>query len=149
MLAVKRLFSSVPFDLYCVLIIVSLLGVTIPEQVVSFIEPISNANSFLAMFMLGLMVQFSLGKGKVFQLVRLLGLRFLLSAVMSIGALTLLPFDPATRVVIAVLLWSPMGALGTVYTLWAKGDVGLAGFANVVTVVVGIVAMTAAAMMIA
>lgn len=125
------------------------MGVTIPEQVVSFIEPISNANSFLAMFMLGLMVQFSLGKGKVFQLVRLLGLRFLLSAVMSIGAMTLLPFDPVTRMVIAVLLWSPMGALGTVYPLWAKGDVGLAGFANVVTVAVGIVAMTAAAMMIA
>ena len=125
------------------------MGVTIPEQVVSFIEPISNANSFLAMFMLGLMVQFSLGKGKVFQLVRLLGLRFLFSAVMSIGAMTLLPFDPVTRMVIAALLWSPMGALGLVYTLWAKGDVGLAGFANVVTVAVGIVSMTAAAMMIA
>ena len=148
-LAAKRLFSSVPFDLYCALIVISLMGVTIPEQVVSFIEPISNANSFLAMFMLGLMVQFSLGKGKVFQLVRLLGLRFLFSAVMSIGAMTLLPFDPVTRMVIAVLLWSPMGALGPVYTLWAKGDVGLAGFANVVTVAVGIVAMTAAAMMIA
>ena len=125
------------------------MGVTIPEQVVSFIEPISNANSFLAMFMLGLMVQFSLGKGKVFQLVRLLGLRFLFSAVMSIGAMTLLPFDPVTRMVIAVLLWSPMGALGPVYPLWAKGDVGLAGFANVITVAVGIVAMTAAAMVIA
>ena len=68
---------------------------------------------------------------------------------MSIGAMTLLPFDPVTRMVIAVLLWSPMGALGPVYTLWAKGDVGLAGFANVVTVAVGIVAMTAAAMVIA
>ena len=69
------------------------------------------------MFMLGLMVQFSLGKGKVFQLVRLLGLRFLFSAVMSIGAMTLLPFDPVTRMVIAVLLWSPMGALAGIHPL--------------------------------
>lgn len=149
MLAAKRLFSSVPFDLYCILIAISLLGITIPSQVVSFIEPISNANSFLAMFMLGLMVHFSLGKGKAGQLVRLVGLRLAFSAVMSIGALTLLPFDSLTCAVVAALLWSPMGALGPVYTLWAKGDVGLAGFANVITIVVGIVAMTAVALSLA
>lgn len=145
-LAAKRLFSSVPFDLYLILIAVSLAGVTFPEQVIKFIEPLSNANAFLAMFMLGLMVQFHLGRGKAFQLVRLLSLRFVLSAVMSAAVFFLLPFDLVTRTVLVALLWSPMGALGPVYTLWAKGDVGLAGFANVITILVGIAAMTAAAL---
>lgn len=145
-LAAKRLFSSVPFDLYLILIAVSLAGVTFPEQVIKFIEPLSNANAFLAMFMLGLMVQFHLGRGKAFQLVRLLSLRFVLSAVMSAAVFFLFPFDLVTRTVLVALLWSPMGALGPVYTLWAKGDVGLAGFANVITILVGIAAMTAAAL---
>lgn len=145
-LAAKRLFSSVPFDLYLILIAVSLAGVTFPEQVIKFIEPLSNANAFLAMFMLGLMVQFHLGQGKAFQLVRLLSLRFVLSAVMSAAVFFLFPFDLVTRTVLVALLWSPMGALGPVYTLWAKGDVGLAGFANVITILVGIAAMTAAAL---
>ncbi len=146
MLAAKRLFSSVPFDLYCILIVVFLLGFTVPEPVIKFIEPISNANAFLAMFMLGLMVQFSLGEGKISQLVRLLVLRFLLAAVMSALVMAFLPFDQMVRLVVVALLWSPMGALGPVYTLWAKGDVGLAGFANVITIVVGVVAMTAVAL---
>lgn len=147
--AAKRLFSSVPFDLYCILIIISLTGFTFPEQVVKFIEPLSNANAFLAMFMLGLMVQFNLGEGKAGQLVRLIVLRVALSACMSAAVYFLLPVDFTTRMVLVALLWSPMGALGPVYTLWAKGDVGLAGFANVITIGIGIVAMTACALAIA
>ena len=146
MLAAKRLLSSVPFDLYCILIIVFMLGFTVPDQAIKFIEPLSNANAFLAMFMLGLMVQFSLGKGKTFQLVRLLALRFILAAIMSALVVMFLPFDNTVIMVIVALLWSPMGALGPVYTLWAKGDVGLAGFANVITIVVGVIAMTAVAL---
>ena len=148
-LAAKRLFSSVPFDLYIVLIILAVIGVKIPDPVVHFLEPISNANAFLSMFMLGLMVQFSLDKAKIGQLVRLLGMRFALSALIGAGAIFLLPFDPLTCAVVAALIWAPMGSLGPVYTMWAKGDVGLAGFANVVTIVVGIVAITAIALIAA
>ena len=39
-------------------------------------------------------------------------------------------------------VWAPAGSMGPVFTLWCKGDHGLAGFANAITVVVAIVAMT-------
>lgn len=145
-LAAKRLFTSIPFDLYCVLITISLLGLSVPDPLLSFIEPVSDANSFLSMFMLGAMVQFSLNHEKLVQLARLLGLRLVLSVIMSVAVYALLPFDHMTKTVVVALLWAPIGALGTVYTLWAKGDVGLAGLANVITIVIGIVAMTAVAL---
>lgn len=147
-LAAKRLFSSVPFDLYCVLIAVSLLGFAVPEGLLAFVEPVSDANAFLSMFMLGAMVQFSLNHEKLVQLVRLLGLRVALAVVLSVAAYALLPFDHMTKTVVAALLWAPIGALGTVYTLWAKGDVGLAGLANVITIAIGLVAMSAIALFV-
>ena len=148
-MAVKRLFSSVPFDLYIVLIALAVLNVNIPSQVVTFIEPIANANSFLSMFMLGLMVQFSIDRNKIGQLVRLIGLRIVFSLVMTVAVMMFLPFDFVTRVVVAALLWSPIGSLGPVYTMWAKGDVGLAGLANVVSIVIAIFAMTITALILA
>ena len=54
-------------------------------------------------------------------------------------ALFLLPFDPVTRKVVAVLAWAPAPSMGPVYTLWAGGDKGLAGMANALTILAGII----------
>lgn len=149
-LALKRLFSSVPFDLYIIFIILAILHLQVPSFLVTLVEPVSNANAFLAMLMLGMMVNFSIDKTKMGQLVRLLGLRFGLSALMSVAIFFMpLPLDMSIRIIIIAILWSPIGALGPVFTIWAKGDVGLAGFANVISVIVGVAAMTVAAVMLA
>lgn len=149
-LALKRLFSSVPFDLYIIFIILAILYLQVPSFLVTLVEPVSNANAFLAMLMLGMMVNFSIDKTKMGQLVRLLGLRFGLSALMSVAIFFMpLPLDMSIRIIIIAILWSPIGALGPVFTMWAKGDVGLAGFANVISVIVGVAAMTVAAVMLA
>ena len=50
----KTLFSSMAFDSYIVLIAMGLLGLKIPTEVITLIDPIANANAFLAMFMVGL-----------------------------------------------------------------------------------------------
>ena len=149
-LALKRLFSSVPFDLYIIFIILAILHLQVPSFLVTLVEPVSNANAFLAMLMLGMMVNFSIDKTKMGQLVRLLGLRFGLSALMSVAIFFMpLPLDMSIRIIIIAILWSPIGALGPVFTMWAKGDAGLAGFANVISVIVGVAAMTVAAVMLA
>lgn len=149
-LALKRLFSSVPFDLYIIFIILAILHLQVPSFLVTLVEPVSNANAFLAMLMLGMMVNFSIDKTKMGQLVRLLGLRFGLSALMSVAIFFMpLPLDMSIRIIIIAILWSPIGALGPVFTMWAKGDVGLAAFANVISVIVGVAAMTVAAVMLA
>ena len=64
----KTLFSSVAFDSYIVLIAMGLLGLKIPAEVITLIDPIANANAFLAMFMVGLMIRFSLTGKKVKEL---------------------------------------------------------------------------------
>ena len=90
----KTLFSSVAFDSYIVLIAMGLLGLKIPAEVITLIDPIANANAFLAMFMVGLMIRFSLTGKKVKELVRLLSWRVIFAIILSIIALKVLPFDP-------------------------------------------------------
>ena len=140
---VRRLFASVPFDLYLILIALGLVGIQIPAPVITFLEPVANANAFLSMFMLGLMVRPSLNREKAGKALRLLGARLAMSAVMCAIALAALPFELQVRYVVATLAWAPIGSLGPVFTLWIGGDHGLAGLINTLSIVIGIVAMTA------
>lgn len=141
-MVLKRLFSSIPFDSYLLLIGLAALGVQIPNTLVLFTEPMANANGFLSMFMLGLMVSFSINAERVHKLGVLLGSRVVLSALMSVLIFTFLPFSYSIRCIITVLLWAPIGSMGPVFTLWAGGDHGLAGLANSMSIFMGIVIMT-------
>lgn len=148
LLALKRLIKSIPFDLYALLVILAIANVSIPQQIVTFIEPIAQANSFLAMLLLGLMVNFSIDQSKIGQLVRIIVCRFIIAGILCVAVFMLLPFDYETRLVVAAMLWAPAAGLGPVFTMWLKGDEGLAGLANVITVVAGIIAMSAVAIML-
>lgn len=139
----KTLFSSAAFDSYIVLILMGLFGLKLPAEALILIDPIANANAFLAMFMVGLMIRFSLTGKRVKELVRLLSWRVIFAIILSIIALKVLPFDPEICKVICVLAWAPIGSTGPLYTLWAGGDVGLAGMANAISVIGGIAIMTA------
>ncbi len=139
---VRSLLSSIPFDCYLVLIALGLGGIRLPSQLIALIDPIASANSFLSLFMIGLMIRFSLDGRKAAELVRLLGWRFVFATVLSLAAVFVLPLDEGVRQVVAVLAWAPAASTGPLYTLWAGGDEGLAGMANAVTVLVGVLVMT-------
>lgn len=138
----RALFSSVPFDCYLVLIAMGLTGTHLPEQVITLIDPIANANSFLSMFMIGLMIRFSVDGKRARELARVLGWRLGCAALLTAAAVFVLPFDGIVRQVLIVLAWAPAASTGPLYTLWAGGDEGLAGMANALTVLLGVIIMT-------
>lgn len=146
LLVVRRLFSSVTICAYVVLIVMAVAGVDVPAQVVQFTQPMANANAFLAMFMLGLMTSFQVDPAKLGKVARLLGLRLALNVAFTLVALLALPFSPIVKLILCMGVWAPEGAMGPVFTMWCRGDQGLAGFANTITILVAIVAMTSIVM---
>ena len=138
----KRLFSSLPFDTYLLIIVLSVAGARLPSELVAFTEPIANANSFLAMFMLGLMMSFSISHERMAKVARLVGLREAFSAVLTCVVWLALPVDNVMRALLTLLVWSPASALAPMYTQMSGGDGGLAGFANALTIILGVIAAT-------
>ena len=143
LLVARRLFSSVTIDVYLVLILMSLVGLRVPAGVIQFTAPMANANGFLAMFMLGMMTSLSVDASQLGKVARLLGLRLALNVAFTLLAIFVMPFDPMVRVILCMGIWAPVGAMGPVFTMWCRGDHGLAGFANAITIGVSVVAMTA------
>lgn len=121
----------------------AILGIPVPSLVVQFTEPMANANAFLAMFMLGLVTNFSIDAKKMGALAKLLGARLLANVTFTAVGVLVLPFDAGVKTIICMMIWAPIGAMGPVFTMWCKGDHGLAGFANAVSVMVSVAVMTA------
>lgn len=117
----KRLFSSLPFDTYLLIIVLSVAGVRLPSELVAFTEPIASANSFLAMFMLGLMMSFSISHERMAKVARLVGLRAAFSVLLTCIVWLALPIDNVMRALLTLLVWSPASALAPMYTQMSGG----------------------------
>ena len=73
---------------------------------------------------------------------RLVGLRAAFSVLLTCVIWLALPIDQTMRALLTLLVWSPASALAPMYTQMSGGDGGLAGFANALTIILGVIAAT-------
>lgn len=138
---VKRIFSSPVFDTYLVLVVMGLLGLHFPAPVLQFTATVGAANTFVAMFMIGVGLEMVLDRRAYGHALRFLGTRW---AVMVVAAAVLwfaVPFDAATKGVLLALLCAPMAAMTSGFTAEAGLDVRVSTFMTTVSVLVAIVVM--------
>ena len=138
----KKLFSSVPFDTYLLILALSVFHITVPPSVLTVLEPLSNANGFAAMLMIGMMMNLKVPKGNGRYIILVLGQRLAFAAVFACLALFFAPFDIQTRWALAILMFAPTSALAPVFTEKCGGDTGAAGFVNTLTVLIGVAIIT-------
>lgn len=138
----KKLFSSIPFDMYVLFFALSLLGITLPETVFTFAQPMANANPFIAMFMIGLIFEcdFSKGKGKIL-LINLL-VRYGCCSVLALIFYFVLPLPLVVRQVLVLAVFAPISALTPVFTEKTGGDKALAGLINSMSIPISVIILT-------
>lgn len=103
----KQLFSSVPFVCYVVMLLLKVTAVDVSENILSFINPIADANIFLSMFMIGLFMELHLPKTMMAEVLRVLFIRFGLGMLIFI-LLYFLPIQALTKMVLSLLAFSPI-----------------------------------------
>ena len=138
---VKRFLSSVSLDTYLIMLVLMVAGIPLPEAVLTITEPVGNANSFLAMLMLGMMIRPPQKRQYVLDTVLLLAARLGLSVLFSLAILWLVPLPLETRQILAIIPFAPIGALAVVFTHKCGGDGSLAGFTNTISVIIGLILM--------
>lgn len=140
----KSLFSSVPFDMYLLMTILSILRLQLPDLVVSYAGTIGSANTFLALFMIGIGFELRLEKAQLAEAARLLALRYGMALVFALIAYRLLPFSEEIRRTLAVIAFGPVSSVSPAFTGRLGGDVGLASIVNSLSIVASIIAITVA-----
>lgn len=113
---IKKLFSSIPFCTYIVLFLLSLFHIAIPSQVISITSIAGNANAFLAMLMIGIMVEIKLDFSEIKTIRKLLIYRYSVVAVLAFLVYFLLPFDLVVRQMIVLALAAPVSGVAPVFS---------------------------------
>lgn len=133
------LFTSVPLLFYLALTGLKILNVNIPSRVVDFVQPVANANAFLAMLMIG--VGFELGgdKSQMKTICKMVTLRYGIALVFASLFYFCLPFSGEIRSTLVFLAFSPVGASAPIFTALLGEDEGLASAINSICILISVI----------
>ena len=144
----KTLAKSVPFDAQITMVILTLLHIKLPAPVISFAGVIANANAFLAMLMIGVGFKLTGDRSQMGKIVKILGVRYGISALLALIFFFVLPLKLEYRQVLVLLAFSPIASAAPAFTGEIKEDVGLSSAVNSISIVISIVLITAALVMV-
>ncbi|KAB8288906.1 AEC family transporter [Bifidobacterium avesanii] len=137
----RNFYSSVPFDMYLTMIVLLLAGIAIPGPVVTLITPFANANTFLSMIMVGMMMEVPRDRDDFLDMAKVLGWRLLVAVCAALAAWYLLPLAPEVRMVVAVTAFAPISIFSTKYADETLDRGELAGFSLTVSALISLVIM--------
>ena len=137
----KELSVSVPVLVHIFTVTMNLLHIPFPAPLLECAGIISNANSFLAMLMLGVGFKLDLKIEKLGRIARILLVRYSIAAVLALAYWHLLPFDRSIRLALVIMAVSPIGSAVPAFTAEMNGDVGLSCSINSVSILVSIIIM--------
>lgn len=138
----QKLFASPPFLTYLLMFFISLCGWQLPERFLTFVSPIRDANTFVAMLMIGLLFKVELKKEYFIQISKILALRLLFAAALAALIYYVLPFNALIRETLVLVSFAPIPSLAPAYTGMCHGDEGLASCANSISILVSLVVIT-------
>lgn len=138
----KRLFSSAPLDTYVLMFLLAVCGISIPEAVLTLLQPMASANAFVAMMMLGLLFHLELKREYLGKVLKILAIRHVFAVIFALGFYFLLPFDLVIRQTLVLICFAPMSAVAPAFTGICGGDEGMASCANSLTIICSLVTIT-------
>ncbi len=138
----KKLFSSIPLDVYLFMLIISVLQLRLPLLVTTFAQTVGNANAFLAMFVIGVGFEWRMKKEEQLHTIFSLILRYGIAAAIAALFWFLLPFSAEVRKAMMIVAFAPLSALCPVFTLRIGGDESLSSTLNSMSIVISTVIIT-------
>ena len=135
----KNLLTSVPCMTIVIMVVLNLFALTPPKPIVAFATIIGNGNAFLAMFTIGVGFKLSGDRSQIGDMVKILGTRYGVAAVLALVFYFVLPFHLEIRQALVILAFAPIGSAIPIFTAELKGDVGLSAAINSVAIVISIV----------
>lgn len=132
------LSKSVPFMTYLLMMALSMLHISVPGIVISVAQTISGGNAFLAMLMIGVGFRLEANREQLSQVVRIIGIRYVVAILFALVFYFCLPFALEVRQTLVILVFSPPGSVVPAFTGELGEDVGLSAAINSVGILLSI-----------
>lgn len=140
---IKNLFSNPPFSVYLIVIFFAILHISLPEGLLTVVSIAGNANAFVAMGMIGLLLEISMPKGDVGKIFQVLLTRLIGQAIVSLLIWFLLPLSEQAKMVLILCIVTPITSMAPVFTKKMVGDSDIPAAANSLSIPIALGIMTA------
>lgn len=111
----KKIGTTPAFILYGVMIVVSIVGIQLPEPVFTIAAMGSESTAFLAMVLIGIMLEFKMEKSEIKFILSSLITRYTFSIIMAVLIYMFLPFDLEIRKALVISVFAPLATAGVVF----------------------------------
>lgn len=139
---IKKLFSSIPFDVYVLIFILAIFQLQIPSPIVSIASTIGAGNSFLAMLMIGLMLEVKISPTESKNVIKVLLLRIIGTIFISLITYFFIPLPLLAKKILIIAYFAPLSTVSAVFTkkIGYTGD--LSATANSLSIIISVICMT-------
>lgn len=138
---IRSLSMSIAFDTYVILIILSLLNITIPAPMLSVISTIGQANTFLAMFMIGLLLEINIDRKDYKIVSKILFARYFFGAIF-IGIIWLIPLPILVKQVLSLSVLAPPSTITAAFSEMNHCDSKITAMVSSISMPISIILMT-------
>lgn len=137
----SRLFRSVPFLCYLIMLVLRMLKIDLPEAIFQIAQPIANANTFLSMFMIGLFLELRLPKKDLELVCRVLAIKYGVGLLLT-ALFMLLPLPAMIKIVLCLVSVGPIPTFNVINSVAAGMRAEVVGFTSSLSFLISLPLMT-------
>lgn len=138
----KTLFSSMPFVTYLVMILLCAARIQLPDSVYTVAGMIGQANTFLAMFLIGILFEPKINRSEWKDMAGVFAVRMGTGIVFSLCIYHFLPVPLMYRQILSIIVFSPILSVAPIYTERCGYNRSVAAVLNSLMLPFSIVVMT-------
>lgn len=138
---IKTVLKSIAVDVYLIICTLSILNIRIPDEVVDIASMIGTSNGFLAMFLIGIMLDIHVSKEQVKGVSKILINRYVTNGCIALFVFFILPLPILAKQIITLALFTPLSTISAVYSRMIDKDDPIPAIANSISMIISIAIM--------
>lgn len=112
----RNLLASIPFDVYMILFVLTVFKIQVPKTVITLVSIPGNANAFLSMLMIGIILEVKLDFDHLKLIRKILINRYCLTMIFIMVVYLLLPVDLIFKKMLTLCLLAPVPSVAPVFS---------------------------------
>ena len=112
----KGLLTSVPFDTYMIMTILSFLNCRLPDFITMAADFCGKGNGFLTMIMIGVSLELHMSRESAKEVITLLSMRYVIGIIAAVLIYCVLPVPLVMRQILAAAMFASSAAVSIIYS---------------------------------
>lgn len=138
----KAVVKSPTILIYFLMVSLSLLSLDLPDLVIDVAQIIGSANTFLAMFLIGVALEFNFETENLKKVSKYLSLRYIPAILLSVVVMWVPFLEPELKLGLSTLVLAPVAGSAPIFTNQLNGDLELSGQVNSISIILSIFIIT-------